>query len=217
MNARKLSTFSAFKSYQQITRVLFGVCVGLFMLSIILTCCLVALFPLKEIRPMMVSFSDKQNQVVRIEPLMRDVQGLNLMVEKLLMRYVDLRETIDGITESKRFQEVSNMTSPGLWDEFWGLMKTDNPKSPLRAFSTSRMTRSVHVERCLSLAATAPNTYRIEWVSVDSRQGQEVSRQNWITTIAVKFEEKEVRYEDQYINPLGLTVTHYTIAKKDIS
>ena len=94
-------------------------------------------------------------------------------------------------------------------------MKTDNPTSPLKDFQEKKIIRSVNVKRCLSLAPSAPNTFRIEWESIDSRNGQEVDRGKWVTTIAINFDSQEVKYEDQYINPLGLTVIHYAIAKKE--
>lgn len=215
MATKKVSTFSAYRSYQQITRTLLGVCITLGLICITLGVALVGILPLKEIRPMLIGISDESQQVVRIEPLKDNLKGINLLIEKLLMHYVKQRETIDGITESERFGEVANMTSTKLWNEFWNFMKSDNPKSPLKAFFDSYLRREVHVKRCLSLQATAKNTYRIEWTSIDRRHGEEVKRQDWITTLAITFEPQNVKVEDRYMNPLGLTVMHYTVSKKE--
>ena len=212
---RKVSSFQAYRSYQQITRVLFGTCIILGLLCITLAATIVGILPLKEIKPMLIGVSDESRQVIRIEPIQQGTQGVDLLIEKLLMHYVKQREIIDGITESSRFQEVANMTSSKLWTEHWNFIKTDNPKSPLKMFADNNLRREVHVKRCTSLQATAPNTYRLEWVSIDTRQGQQVKRQSWVTTLVVTYESQNVRVEDQYINPLGLKVIHYTISKKE--
>ena len=214
-SSRPLSSFQAFRSYEHTTRLLMGVCVGLGLLSIALTTVIVGLLPLKEIRPMLIAVSDESKQVIRVEPLQDNVKGIHLLIEKLLMNYVKQRETIDGITESPRYQEVAYMTSKALWTDHWNMIKPENPKSPIKAFFESGVRREVHVVRCLSLQATARNTYRIEWTSIDSRGPEIVKRQQWVTTIAISFDPKSVVVEDKYMNPLGLTVIHYTVAKKE--
>lgn len=213
--SRKLSSFQAFRSYGHVTRLLMGICVGLGFLCMTLATVIVGLLPLKEIRPMLIGISDKNQQVVRIEPLKDNVQGIHLLIEKLLMHYVKQRETIDGITESARFQEVAYMTDKNLWADHWNTINPSNQKSPLKAFFDNNVRREVHVVRCVSLQASARNTYRIEWSSLDRRNGEEIKHQRWVTTLVIAFEPTDVRVEDQYINPLGLKVIHYTIAKKE--
>lgn len=215
MPTRKASTFNAYRSYQHLTRVMMATCLTLGSVLIVQTCFLINLYPLKEIQPMILSLTDKENQVVRVEPIERNVQGIQLMTEKLLMRYVELRESVDGITESKRFQEIYNMTDGPLWASFMELMKPENSHSPLQEFRKKELVRSARITRCISLHASAPNTFRVEWESIDLRHGQEVDRNQWVTTIVVRFDKREVKYEDQYINPLGLIVVDYTISKKE--
>ena len=215
MAPRKVSSFNVYRSYQQLTRVLMGTCIGLLMLCIALTCSLLSLFPLKEIQPMILSLSDQKNQVVHVEPLARNTRGIQLITEKLAKRYVELRETFDFVTDNERLVELQHLSSALLFDAYWQLLKPENPKSPRKAFLHNKLTRSVHLKNCLSLAPSAPNTFRIEWESIDYREGQEVDRQKWVSTLSVCFEEREVKYEDQYINPLGFKVIHYALAKKE--
>ena len=150
-----------------------------------------------------------------MEPLARNTRGIQLITEKLAKRYVELRETFDFVTDNERLVELQHLSSALLFDAYWQLLKPENPKSPRKAFLHNKLTRSVHLKNCLSLAPSAPNTFRIEWESIDYREGQEVDRQKWVSTLSVCFEEREVKYEDQYINPLGFTVIHYALAKKE--
>lgn len=215
MAFRKVSTFSAYRSYQQITRVLLAVCLLLSGISVVLTCFLVNLFPLKEVKPMLVTFSEQQNQVVRIEPLAKDLQGTDVLLEKLACRYVELRETFDGVTENARLQELMHMSAPELWEAYGALIAEENPQSPFKAFQQSHVTRSVKIKSCFCLAPAAPDTYRIEWESLDTQEGQEGERKEWVTTLAITLDPREVRFEDKYINPIGFTVIHYAVAKKE--
>jgi len=213
--AREVSTFNTYKSYQHMVRVLMLICIGLFLVCLGLSSALVVTIPLKEIRPMILTLSDQKNQVLRVEPIEKNVKGIQLITEKLAMRYVELRETFDFVTDNERYVELQNLSSSTLFEAYWQMIKPENPKSPRKKFLENKLTRSVHIKNCISLAPSAANTYRIEWESIDCREGQEVDRKQWISTMAFRFEEREVRYEDQYINPLGLMVTNYTISKKE--
>jgi type IV secretion system protein VirB8 len=212
---RKIVSFNTFRSFKYLAHVLFSLNILQGLMNIAMVCFVMSLFPLKEIQPMLLSFTDHQNQVVRIQPFARSIEGRKLMTEKLVMRYVELREAIDGITDNQRTKEIHMYSDPPLYEAFRNLVKSDNPKSPVVEFYKKNMTRSVHVKRCLCLEPDAPNTYRIEWESIDYLHNQEVERKQWITTLTVKFEARDVKYEDQYMNPLGLTVTNYTISKKE--
>lgn len=50
------------------------------------------LSPLKRVEPMLVTFSLKSEQVVKIEPFERGTKGLRVMTEKLVEEYVKIRE-----------------------------------------------------------------------------------------------------------------------------
>lgn len=216
MSARKIATFSFYRAFKHLTGTLLSICIGEFLVIITLVCLLVGLFPLKEVQPMLLTIKEQGNQVVRIEPFARDTRGTDLLIEKLACRYVELRETFDNVSESHRLNELMLMTSFELWEAFRSLISNENKESPFRQFQENKVTRSVHIKNCLSLAPSAPDTYRIEWTSVDYRDGQEIDRKNWITTLAIKLEEKEVCFEDQYINPIGFTVISYAVAKKEL-
>lgn len=53
-------------------------------------------------------------------------------------------------------------------------------------------------------------------MSVDTREGEEIGRNVWISTLTARCEEKQIGFDDRYINPIGFTVTHYTLMKKEV-
>jgi type IV secretion system protein VirB8 len=169
------------------------------------------LFPLKEIQPMFLNVTDKANQVVKIEPIEKTVKGFDLLQEKLARHYVILRESFDLNTEEQRYREVEKFSSPELWDAFWSLVNPESTDSLLKKRQEKKMTRTVIVHSCSSLAPDAPNTYQVEWESIDHQDGAETARGRWISTLTVELQPSETSFADQYINPIGFKVIRYSI------
>jgi type IV secretory pathway component VirB8 len=74
------------------------------------------------------------------------------------------------------------------------------------------VTRAVHVS---VVTEVSPNVFRAEWSSEDSHLTEPRGRGHWISTITVAFQEKAVRLEDRYMNPIGLQVVGYSVDHVD--
>jgi type IV secretory pathway component VirB8 len=177
------------------------------------------LFPLKEVVPMFVTTGDSKDRVVKVQPFTVGMHGFDLLSETMGRRYVELRETIDLQSEVRRWQEVAQLSSPDVFNEFRAFMGRDNKNSPFERMKAERITRTVNV-RAINLIypptpAEPSAVYQIEWESVDHRLSQEIERRVWVSSLSVQFESREVRYEDRYMNPVGYTVVGYTVAKKE--
>jgi len=215
MPIRQISSFDAYRSYQHLSRVLLMAVIALSLGNIGLMGMFLVLFPLKEIQPMFLNVTDKANQIVKIEPIERSIQGFQLLQEKLARHYVILRETFDLITEAQRYKELEKFSSSELWEAFWSLMNPEHTDSPIRKRQDKKITRSVVIQSCVSLAPEAPQTFQIEWESIDLQDGQETGRGQWISTLSVDFEPQETSFEDQYLNPIGFKVVRYSIQKAE--
>lgn len=212
-----LQSFESYKAAQMMARLSTICAVVLGLVVIALVCLIIVLFPLKEVRPMLVTLKEKGEQVVRIEPITRNEKATTLLMETLSRQYVTLRETIDLQTEDVRWKQLSLMTGPQLNDEFMSLMKPENQDSPFKKRLDDNVTREVEILSSTSLAPSAPNIFQVEWISRDRHKGQVIGQGHWISTLTVSLEPHEVSLEDQYINPIGFTVTHYTLAQKGSS
>ena len=209
-----LQSFESYKAAQMMARLSTICAVVLGLVVIALVCLIIVLFPLKEVRPMLVTLKEKGEQVVRIEPITRNEKATTLLMETLSRQYVTLRETIDLQTEDVRWKQLSLMTGPQLNDEFMSLMKPENQDSPFKKRLDDNVTREVEILSSTSLAPSAPNIFQVEWISRDRHKGQVIGQGHWISTLTVSLEPHEVSLEDQYINPIGFNVTHYTLAQK---
>ena len=212
---RKISAFNAFRSYQHLSRVLLMAVIALSLGNIGLMGMFLVLFPLKEIQPMFLNVTDKANQIVKVEPIEKTVQGFDLLQEKLARHYVVLRETFDLITEEQRYHEIEKFSSNELWNAFWVLMNPERSDSPIRKRQEKKITRSVLIHSCASLAPEAPNTFQVEWESVDLQEGQETARGRWVSTLAVELQPTETSFTDQYLNPIGFKVVRYSVQKTE--
>ncbi len=204
-----------YRSLQWVTRVLSIACVVLFCTNISTALLLWGLFPLKQIQPMLLTVHEKSDQVVHVQPIDINQSGINLLMETLARQYVVWRETIDHQSEEDRWQKLIWFTSDKLYQSFYDLMKPENPDSPLEKFKKDRVTRSVTLLSVTHLAPSAPNVWQVEWVSIDTRDGEEIGRNVWVSTLTATCEEKSMGFDDRYINPIGFTVSHYTLMKKE--
>ncbi|MDB5406363.1 MAG: hypothetical protein JWL84_1275 [Rhodospirillales bacterium] len=170
------------------------------------------LWAVDEIVPMVLTVSPQADQVVRVEPYEIRTKGFGLFVQSLLKGYVEKRETIDLHTEVPRWQEVNWLSSDDIWNTFRQLMEKANKDSPFERYKREGVTRAVHVS---VVAEISPNVFRAEWDSVDSRLTEQRGRGHWISTITVAFQEKAVKVEDRYMNPIGLQVVGYSVDHVD--
>jgi type IV secretion system protein VirB8 len=172
----------------------------------------VKLSAVHEIVPMLLTVGPKADQIVRVEPYEVRTKGFGLFVETLLKGYVQKRETIDLHTEVPRWQEVNWMSSDEVWNAFKQLMEKSNRDSPFERYKREGVTRGVHVS---VVTEVSPNVYRVEWSSEDSRLTEPRGHGHWISTITIAFQEKAVRLEDRYMNPIGLQVVGYSVDHVD--
>ena len=173
-----------------------------------------ALMPLREVRPFLVMTQDRSDQVIRIEPLVLSKKANHMLLDSMVRHYVLLREPIDLQSEPHRWGKVLKFSHEPLAKAFYDLYKQENPQSPFKKFKQEGITRSVVILSSASLAPSAPDVWQVEWDSIDKKDTQEIGRARWVSTLTISLSKQEISYEDQYLNPIGFEVTHYTVSKK---
>jgi type IV secretion system protein VirB8 len=170
------------------------------------------LWSVHEVVPMILTVSPRADQVVRVEPYSVRTKGFGLFVEAMLKGYVEKRETIDLHTEVPRWQEVAWMSGDEVFNAFRRLMEKGNKDSPFERYKREGVTRAVHVSVASEVST---NVYRVEWESTDSHLTEPRGRGRWVSTITVAFQEKAVKIDDRYMNPIGLQVVGYSVDRVD--
>jgi type IV secretion system protein VirB8 len=186
-------------------------------LVVVLLVGLMMVFPLKQPLPMLVTAAAKSDQVVLIEPIQRNSKGVDLLLETLARQYVLLREPLDFQTEGLRWSQLAYFSSTDLMRSFQQQMDIHNPKSPYMEFQRQSVIRQVTILSSASLAPSAPNVWQVEWESLDRdmQTNELLARKVWVSTLTASCIEQETIFKDQYLNPVGFTVSHYRVAAKN--
>ena len=186
--------------------------IGLYLslvVNVALAAALFMLAPLKKVEPMLVTFSPKSEQVVHIEPFDKGTRGFDLMTEKMVGEYVKIREEI--LSDEKEMAErYSNYIYNRTKSEEFNVFQ-DEASKRYNEFRTRRFTRYVDIV----VVNRQGSGYIVEYETTDvDYTGREVQKLSWQATLTVDYIERQVTYKEQYINPLGFTVTSYSTRTK---
>jgi type IV secretion system protein VirB8 len=189
--------------------------VVLLALVVILISFMIWLFPLKEIMPVLVTFHN--GQIAKVASVEVNTPAIQNVAEGLARQYVVEAETFDGQTEDYRIKRLILLSSP----ELESYLKTIDPNdsgSVNKQFKERGITRAVNIKNSLNLGPMAPNVWQVEWESLDvDVKTREETRANWISTLTVDIREKRMSIDDRFVNPIGFTVIHYQVGKREIS
>jgi len=169
-----------------------------------------ALSPLVRVEPMLVTFKDHSEQLVKIEPFERGTSGFELMTEALVRDYVLSRHEI-VLDESELRRRwggrglVAHRSSPEEYSRF--VSETAPKYDEIRQ---KRLMRTVSVQR---VSKIADGYWQVEFVTQDFTSGTtKIGEQRWVASLTVGYIPREVSWEDRYMNPLGFIVTGYSVA-----
>lgn len=172
------------------------------------------MIPGYKVVPVFVTFSDKADQVVRIEPPSGRLQTIDILAEQFVRDYVVMRHTITtdkAETIDRWGSRVRLMSTETTYSKF-----LEETKPIYDEMEKGNFTRTIKVN---SVLRTQPGFYQVELESFDRKQGQgladtEDTRTQWIVQMRVGYIPKNVSYQQRNLNPFGFTVFEYSVARK---
>jgi type IV secretory pathway component VirB8 len=179
------------------------------LLNIVLVLTVYTLVPLKKIEPMLVTFNDKNEQIVQIEPFVTGKAGIQLFTEKMAGEYVKIREEIilDQNEQQRRWVEYLKYRMPE--QAYNAFLTTIN--QPYQELKQKGISRSVDIKSTVSRSQTF---VEVEYVTTDTdRLGNVLLQGKWKARLQVNYVPRNVVLAEQYFNPLGFTVLDYSIAQ----
>lgn len=186
--------------------------VGMFLslcLNAVLAFAIASLSPLVRVEPMLLSFKDRNEQLVRVEPFSKGTRGFELMSEMLVRDYVLWREEIvlDENEMRRRWGGggvVAYRSDPEEYRRFVAAMA---PR--YEDLRQKHMIRNVVVHR---VAKISDGYWQVEFTTseVDPLKEQGVER-TWIASLSASYLPTAVHWEDRYMNPLGFVVLSYSV------
>jgi type IV secretory pathway component VirB8 len=170
------------------------------------------LFPLKEVKPLLLTAYNKDTQIIKIEPIEKTTYGYNKLMEIYAKQFVVDLHTIDGLTEKSRLKKLSLMTQDETTDYVDSVLNTENDNATIRKLMDANITRSVIIKNVNYLAPDAPNTWQIDWELLDINKDHTIQkRTNFSSVVTAETQIKQVSFDEEDLNPVGFTVIRYSI------
>lgn len=186
--------------------------IGMFLslcVNVVLGFAIAGLSPLVRVEPMLLSFKDKSDQIVKVEPFSRDTKGFELMTEMLVRDYVLSRhEIVLDENEMKRRWGGSGMVAHRSdADEYRRFVAEMAPK--YEEIRQKRLVRTVTVHR---VSRIAEGYWQVEFSTNDyDSMGRKIAESIWVASMTTTYVPREINWEDRYLNPLGFIVTAYSV------
>lgn len=188
--------------------------IGMFLslcLNVALASAVAGLSPLVRVEPMLLTFKDKSEQIVKIEPFTKGTNGFELMTEMLVRDYVLSRHEI-ALDEGEMRRRwggrgiVAHRSDP---EEYRRFVAETAPK--YEEIRQKRLTRTVTIHR---VSKIAEGYWQVEFSTADMDGSRKIAEGLWVASMTITYAPRDVRWEDRYMNPLGFLVTAYSVAAR---
>lgn len=200
------------RQYLWVARLLAVVAFASIMLNIGMGALMIGLFPLKEVRPLMVQFTDRSDTVATITPLTREMPGLHVLTEALVRQWViDYHLIPVGANEETMTAQwgansfFRKASTDAVYNDWYSRIAPLIPEASSGFLSTRVEVKSV-------LAVEPLKDYQIRINKSFWRNGAEVpdSRFDYTIHVGVGYRHQaDVKGDAAFINPTGFTIISY--------
>jgi len=176
---------------------------------ILLAGAIIAIAPLKEVKPYLMFFSDGDTNFVKVKPATLDVRSDLALLKSILAGYVKNREKINRIDDIQRYETTRIQSKKEVWVTFQNIVK--NPNS---IYATSNITREI---RIVNVSILQKNIAQVDYVAtvnnITKSDKDEITK--WRATLEFDFKEVMDTYNSTIKNPTGFQVLKYAVEKVD--
>ncbi len=167
------------------------------------------MLPLKRVEPYLLTFQNKEDQVVRIRPLSADLAASDIISEAMIRQYVLLRNTMTSDVDEMSFRWGTEgpmrwMSSDRVYADF-----NKTRQDWLNRIKIDGLTREVRIESVV-------RQQNLWIVYIQTRdmlpEAEEPAISRWKVQVKIRyFGKNEVKYVNRLKNPLGFVVEGYSI------
>lgn len=175
------------------------------------------LLPLYRVVPFFVTFSDKAEQVVKIQPPTGRLGSLDILTEANVREYVKLRNTIsqdDAINLARWGGKVEAMSDRTVYETFLADIKPIYDLAKAGKFS-----RSITID---SIIRIHDGYYRVDFTAYDRTIGigltdTSEATSSWTVELRARNDPRDVVYANRFQNPLGFKVVSYSATPRRVA
>lgn len=174
-----------------------------------------SVFPLKEVRFAFLREEVDTHRVLRVEPVSKNVQGYEVLLEAKAREFVALILPIDEVSEPTRYNKAFKMATGDFYEKF----KRDRLDSGfLGEAKKSRLNRSIRIEAVdvrPNPANADTHLVSVDVVQIDRFGNAEKSQQKPLRVfLEMSALPQSVPESELYTNPLGIVVLNMTIKER---
>ncbi|MCV0423980.1 MAG: hypothetical protein K5905_00770 [Roseibium sp.] len=171
---------------------------------------LVTLVPLKETEIALLRADPNDDRIYRVEPISMQVDGFELMLEKLARRYVRQILTIDDTTQNTRFKEVRTYSDPEFFNSY-----VKSNKSVIENGIEDGLNRSITVKGAYQVDDyDGVYLYVVEFLQTDKIGREKPKRRHLRAFLEMTPRPHDVSATERFENPLGIRVLGMSIKEQ---
>ncbi|KZL16511.1 VirB8/TrbF family protein [Pseudovibrio sp. Ad26] len=184
--------------------VVLGVCLALALQAIAVA------LPLKTTEIALLRVDPADERIYRVEPITKEVDGFELMLEKMARRYVAQILAVDPISQSSRFQEVATYSDQDFYRQF---LKENEGR--IDEAIEDGLNRSITVESANQVDAYGGiYQYAVDFIQTD-RIGRAKPEQSRLRAyVEMTTRPQEVTSVERFENPLGIRILKLAVQER---
>ena len=179
--------------------------------NIVLILAIFQVLPLYRVEPFLLTFQNRSEQVYNIQPIKEGLRNQKAITEIFVRQYVLLRSSFSRDVPEMEARwsadgPVKEMSSPKVYQDF-----LDNTAQKALSVINSRgLSREVKI---LSVNELTNGIWQVEYETRDMYPESTKPEVNyWTASLNVSYRKKSVKYGDRLKNPVGFTVTRYSLS-----
>lgn len=202
------------RRYLYTTRIVTLLLMCSMMMNISLGFAIFGILPLRQPIPFLVQMAKSEDVLVNIQPITREIGGVEALSEKLVGEYVAMRNTIVRSDQMmlERWSKNGLIGQQSSDDEFARFAQQIQRALP--ELRKNDVTQEVQIS---SVSAVTKNRlYMVNFTTIARDANEQViNRQSWVATLEIAYEPIEnIPSNLRTVNPTGFKVISYTVAEK---
>jgi len=173
------------------------------------------LVPLYRVEPFLLTFENKQEQVYDVQPL-STMMDQKAITEVFVREYVLLRSAfVNDVKEMEARwmpgSSLQEMSSPLVYQAFLD-------KTAKRALDIIRTKGLIRVVRIMTINELGRGLWQVEYETRDMYPDSTSPQIDyWTASLRVTYRKKTVKYGERLNNPIGFTVTDYSLLHNKVN
>ena len=192
---------------RRMRKIAWGVAAAAGFVVLVLAITVMLMMPLKSVQPYVVTV-DRQTGAVQVATTLKDskLSENEAVIQAELANYVRTRETFDATDLATSYRRVQLRSSGNVRSAYIATMAADNALSPLHTLSPGD-TIAVRI-KSVSLIGRNEGLVRFD-TERSAAGGKIIETRAYVSAMSFGFNDRPLRLEDRFDNPLGFIVTRY--------